>query len=301
MTSSRAKNIAENFEGLDELVVFDKKSGVAGFFRRLRVLLLLMQKRFDLAIVLKNTAMPYVLGIPVIWKTGGHPDKEEDLRHPVDRYLEFLNVHGVSAPGAVFGFSLGKDEEDFCAKFMAERKIRPGDKVIGIFPIAAWSVKNWPVDKWNELAKHLKNLYGAKIIAFGKNNFDPYNKMVAENLSADIVWALTPTLKQAIALIKRCDIFIGPDSSLIHLASCVGSNIIALYGPTSADYIFPYFHRDRVIRSGIELDCMPCYPGDNFCACKTKYGTTACMEGIGVEDVILLVEKIMPGFTQNQR
>ncbi|MFH1791654.1 MAG: glycosyltransferase family 9 protein [Candidatus Omnitrophota bacterium] len=286
LTSSRAKNIAENYTGLDNIIVYDRARGARRLINHARFMMSLAAMQFDLAVALKNTVMPYFLGIPRVWKIR---DKGI-MRHPVDRNLEFLKARGVNAHQAVFGFSTGKEEDDFCDQFLKKHNIQSGDRIAGIFPIAAWSVKNWPVQKWNELADILKNRYKIKVIGFGKSNNDPYNRIVTENISRDIIWAETPTLKKAMALIGKCDVFIGPDSSLIHLASCMGCNVIALYGPTSPDYIYPYFHRHRIITPGIKLDCMPCYPGNNFCPCNAKYRTTVCMENITVADVLRLID-----------
>jgi len=91
-------------------------------------------------------------------------------------------------------------------------------------------------------------------------------------------------------LIRHCHLFIGPDSSLVHLASCMGVNTIGLYGATSSSYIYPYFHRHNVINSKAKIDCMPCYPGGNPCQMKVKFQTGACMEGISVEEVLELAK-----------
>lgn len=289
LTSSRAGNIAEGYRGLDEVIAVDRHLGGPGAMGHLRVMWRLARKRFDLAVVLKETVMPYVLGIPRVWKAKKSSGAGA-MRHPADRNLEFLRERGVEAQRAVFGFAFGRGEEEFRDSFFARHGLEVGTRLVGIFPMAAWSVKNWPVSKWNELAGILGRKYGIKVVCFGKRNGDPYNKTVLKNLSGEIIFADTPTLKHAMILIRCCDLFIGPDSSLIHLASCMGGNIIALYGPTSSEYIYPYFHKDSIITAARKPDCMPCYPGHDFCPCNAKYRTTVCMENISLEEVLPAVE-----------
>jgi len=280
LTSSRAGNIAEGFRGLDEVIVFDKRAG-----GRLRLMWSLAKRRFDLAVVLKDTMMPYLLGIPRVWKakkcsgTGA-------TEHTVNRNLAFLRSHGVEANDAIFGFVLERADEEFRDRFCAEHGIGAGEKIIGIFPLAAWSLKNWPVERWNALAEVLQDRHGIRTIAFGRNNGDPFNTMVAAKISPRILWADTPTLKQAMALIGRCSLFIGPDSSLLHLASCMGSETVALYAPTSCEYIYPYFHKHNIITPKKMLDCAPCYPGPRVAQCGGKFRSGPCMEGISVDDVL---------------
>ncbi|PIQ89667.1 MAG: hypothetical protein COV72_01775 [Candidatus Omnitrophica bacterium CG11_big_fil_rev_8_21_14_0_20_42_13] len=287
-TSKRAENIVRGYKGINEVIVFDKEARGRSARGRLQVMCALAKARFDLAIVLKRTLMPYFLGIPRVWNIR-RDLKTHALEHVVDSYLEFLFAHGIERQKAEFGFALGKEEDDFSKAFFAKEGITEKERLVGIFPLAAWSVKNWPVDKWNELAGLLQGRYGIKVIAFGKYNGDPYNKMVLANISRKIIFAQTPALKQAMALIKRCSVFIGPDSSLLHLASCIGSEVIGLYGPTSREYIYPYFHRQNIITAKKNLDCMPCYPRQKFCPCKKNYSAGTCMENIGVEDVLAAV------------
>ncbi|MBU1006969.1 MAG: glycosyltransferase family 9 protein, partial [Candidatus Omnitrophica bacterium] len=158
-------------------------------------------------------------------------------------------------------------------------------------PAINWTLKNWPLDKWNKLAGILKSQYGIKVIAFGKIGDDLFGQMVLREMSPEITDSYETTLKQAMALIKRCDLFIGVDSGLLHLASCIGTKVIGLYGPTSGEYIYPYFHRYDIVVSKEKLDCMPCYPELKPCLYKKKFWFSACMEGISVEDVLEIVRQ----------
>lgn len=286
-TSSRAENIVRGYGGIDKVFSFDKYVRDRGVLGRLRIMQALVRARFDLIIVLKNTLMPYFLGILRVWNARKYLNNPT-LRHDVDSYFAFLRAHGIGVREAVFDFVLGK-EEDFCNTFFAKQGIAVQDRLVGIFPLAAWSLKNWPVDKWNELSQILQTQYGIRVIAFGKDNGDPYNKKVLANISPKIIFAQTPTLKQAMALIKRCSLFIGPDSSLLHLASCMGTEVVALYGPTSPDYIYPYFHSHNIITPKEKLGCMPCYPNQKFCQCHQEYRAGLCMENIRLDDVLQLV------------
>ncbi|MBU0635313.1 MAG: glycosyltransferase family 9 protein [Candidatus Omnitrophica bacterium] len=293
LTSSRAENILQGYEGLDKVFTFDRYAKDSGLRGRLRLMAALARERFDLALVLKNTLMYKFLGIPCVWsvkKYLGYEPSEKKI-HIVDIYLEFLRYHGIDAQEATFGFALGEEEKNFCSTFLAEEGISAKDRVVGILPVANWSLKSWPIDKWNELAGILKSQYGIKVINLSKSSSDSFSQMVLKNISRKIISADKTTLKQALALIKRCNLFIGPDSSLLHLASCIGVEAIGFYGPTSGEYFYPYFHRHNIVVSKEKLDCMPCYPGLKSCLCKEKLQYGVCMEGISVKDVLELVRQ----------
>ena len=288
LTSSRAESILQGYEGLDKIFTFDKHTKDKGLYGRLRLMAVLVREKFDLVVVLKNTFMYKFLGISCAWSVRKYLGCEllEKRIHAVDIYLEFLRSHGVDARETKFGFTLGEEERDFCDAFLAKEGISVKDKVVGIAPLAAWSLKSWPIDKWNKLAKNLKSQYGIKVINLSKSGRDPFSQMVLKNISREIISADKTTLRQAMALIKRCNFFIGPDSSLLHLASCMGVEAIGLYGPSSGEYFYPYFHRHNIVVSKEKLNCIPCYPGLKSCLCKEKLQFGVCMEGISVKDVL---------------
>ena len=111
-------------------------------------------------------------------------------------------------------------------------------------------------------------------------------------ISSDIISAIDKTtLRQALSLIACCDLFVGPDSSLLHVASCLKVVSIGLYGPTPVDYIYPYFHRQNVIMAQEVPDGMSCLTDPLSCVCRKTPQPSACMENISVEEVLRAVRQ----------
>ncbi len=299
LTSPRAQNIVASWDGLDRIIIFDRKATGKKIFGRIPFMVSLIKEQFDLAIVLKSTLMHQFLGIPNVWSLSqylGGGKVSDKKRHVVDIYLDFLRFHHMDNPQPVFELNAQKTSAPFFDKFLEENKISPQDKIIGISPLAAWSLKNWPTEKWNGLAEILKLKYGFKVIAFGKSAGDAFSHRTVENLSPTIASTIDKTsLVEALALIKRCDFFIGPDSGLLHLASCMKVETIGLYGATSKDFLYPYFHRHNMVVSKAKLPCMPCYPGNIPCQRIGKSLCGQCMEAIEVEDVLAAIENRLAG------
>ncbi len=293
LTSSRSLNIVQGYKGLDEIITFDRQTKDRGLFGRLRLMAALLSKRFDLVLVLSSTLMHKFLGVPCVWSVRKYLGCEpaEKKTHVVNIYLEFLRSGGVAAQEALFGFDLGKEENNFVDAFLSKEGISTEDEFITILPAAAWSLKSWPIDKWNEFAEALKNQYGIKVINVGKRSEDRFGQMIAKKISRQIISADKTSLKEALALIRRGSLFIGPDSSLLHLSSCLGVEVIGLYGATCSEYFYPYFHRRNIIRPKAKRSCMPCYPELKSCPCKDKFWYGACMEEISVNDVLALARQ----------
>ena len=56
---------------------------------------------------------------------------------------------------------------------------------------------------------------------------------------------------------KRCNVFVSNDSSLMHVASALQLNVVAILGPTNPNYIHPWQTEHKIVR--LNLDCSPCF------------------------------------------
>lgn len=92
-----------------------------------------------------------------------------------------------------------------------------------------WPGKNWPDERWNELALLLRREYGLKIVLCGHSDHTP--------LSNDRdLRGLTDT-HQLCAVLARCALFIGLDSFPMHVSQAAGCPTIGLFGVTSPEFI----------------------------------------------------------------
>jgi ADP-heptose:LPS heptosyltransferase/GT2 family glycosyltransferase len=86
-----------------------------------------------------------------------------------------------------------------------------------------WPGKMWPVEKWQELIKSLRER-GEKIVLFGPDTRMP--------LESDADFRTRTTIHQMGAMMKLCDMVITLDSLPLHLAQAMGTPVVALFGVT---------------------------------------------------------------------
>jgi len=160
-----------------------------------------------------------------------------------------------------------------------ERK--PENNLIGISIGAGWKCKRWPVEYFEKLVEYLEKK-GVEVWVFGL----PSEKI---NRGKDFTGN---SLKKCIENLKKCSLFIGNDSGLLHLSLAIGIPSIGLFGPTLPEKLYNNNPLLYPIKSKIE--CQGCWnrrlmkhPG--IC----PYGIPECMEKIKVEDVIKMVEFLM--------
>jgi ADP-heptose:LPS heptosyltransferase len=120
--------------------------------------------------------------------------------------------------------------------------IPAGGPVIGLGPTANWDGKIWPAERFVALFHVLAaRLPGARAAIFGGPG-------AAERHAAQAVLDALPDaidlvgrleLPQAAACLKRCALFVGNDSGLMHLAAAAGAPTLGLFGPTPATEYAP--------------------------------------------------------------
>lgn len=89
------------------------------------------------------------------------------------------------------------------------------------------------------------------------------------------------TLRELAALVAACDTLVTGDSLALHIATALGTRVIALFGPTSASEIELYNNGTRIIPP---LDCCCCY----LPTCNIKPN---CMEKITPDNVFSALDK----------
>ncbi len=157
-------------------------------------------------------------------------------RRPGHRLTHIAGVLGLkTAPVPVAWVS----EADVLA---AASRIPPGGPAIGLGPTANWDGKIWPAERFVALYHALAGqLPGARAVVFGGPG--AHERQVAQAVldalpdPIDLVGRLD--VPEAAACLRRCAIFVGNDSGLMHLAAAAGAPTLGLFGPTPASEYAP--------------------------------------------------------------
>ena len=157
---------------------------------------------------------------------------------------------------------LSDEDQSFAQSFAGSKGITDGDLVIGFHPGTA-TFKNqikrrWEPQKFAELGKRLALNNGAKVLVFGGPDESELKRdIVTMADSQNVIPVDAPGIPETAALIKRCNLFVTNDSSLMHVASAMKRKVVAIIGPTNTNYIHPW-HTEYEIAS-LNLECSPCF------------------------------------------
>lgn len=118
-------------------------------------------------------------------------------------------------------------------------------KIIAISASANWIGKKWPISKYISLIKGLKktSLFNQSIFILlgSKSERNELNFICTKINNIDIInLAGSMTLNEIYLILKKCKLFIGNDSGLMHLSAVSGINTIGLFGPSDIVQYSPW-------------------------------------------------------------
>ena len=122
-----------------------------------------------------------------------------------------------------------------------------------VAPGAAHATKRWPIQHWQALAQRLQGR-GVGVVAVG----GPDDRAVADALGSTVINVAGEfTLQETAACLARAAIVVCGDTGVMHMATGVGTRVIALFGPTVEPFgFFPYAPNAVVLER--DLSCRPC-------------------------------------------
>jgi len=258
-----------------------------------RTLIFLHRRHFDLAL----TARADIRDNFIIWLAevrrrigyafggGGFfltdvvkPDLERP--HLSDRWLKLIEHLGKPIVVREPHLRLTQEEEKFAEEYLAERGIPNEDFLIGIHSGARSPTRQWGEENFLKLAHRLQAQLPFKILWFrDPNQESPALNGTQPALDGTRLVSISPLpLRQFMALLKRCRLFICNDSGPMHIATALQVPVVAIFGPTEPTWCKPLGDNNRVvIHPGFW--CRPCL---DYCRFDEPY----CIRAVTVESVL---------------
>jgi heptosyltransferase-2 len=180
-----------------------------------------------------------------------------DWRPVAERYFTAARGLGVAPDGRPPEFFLAAQAKADVDHWLKASGIAQTRAVIAVAPGAAHATKRWPLRQWHSLIGQLVR-GGSDVVVVGG---------VADQSIATVLTADHPTrvisaagrfgLQGTGALLQRAAALVSGDTGVMHMATGVGTPVVALFGPTVREFgFFPYTQTARVVE--LDLSCRPC-------------------------------------------
>jgi lipopolysaccharide heptosyltransferase II len=290
----RVREVLELCPDVDEVIVYDEKRSVKGFLGMVGTGLLLRPRQFDAVFILRRSlarsCLAWLAGIPV---RVGFADKKFpgflthvvddtglDQIHRRDVYLRVVESFGVKVKDRSCLLDVGRDVCERVAAKLRAKGLTGDERIVVLNTGGNWPLKQWVPERFAELAGRLTRELGVTVVLPGASSDVERVRMVAQASGVSpVVLAGETDLKEMAALFKRSFMVISADSGPLHVASAVGANVVALFGPTRPEITGPCGQgRVKVLQQDIGCNDSACYD----LACPDN----RCMKVITVDDVL---------------
>jgi heptosyltransferase I len=114
-------------------------------------------------------------------------------------------------------------------------------------PGAGWGAKQWPANRFGEVARDLTQLGFKPLVNLGPGE-EPLAHAV-EAASEGTARSISCSLAELVALTRRARLFVGGDTGPLHLAAALNVPVLAIFGPTNPERNGPYGTQSVVLRS----------------------------------------------------
>ena len=135
-----------------------------------------------------------------------------------------------------------------CDRYLTEHKI---EKLVLLNPGAGWGAKQWPAQRYGEVAKRLSEDGLQCLINYGPGEHPLAS--AAETSSKGCANSISLSLTQLIAFTRRAALFIAGDTGPMHLAAALSVPVIAIFGPTDPARNGPFGTKSIVLRNAQSL------------------------------------------------
>jgi lipopolysaccharide heptosyltransferase II len=201
-----------------------------------------------------------------------------------ERYFEAARRLDVRPDGSPPEFFLGPSARARVHHWLRERQLA-GAPLAALAPGAAHATKRWPIANWVALAERLRGA-GLRLVVVG----GPDDRGAAQQLAplAELA-AGAFTLQETGALLAYARAVVSGDTGIMHMATGVGTPVVALFGPTVEQFgFFPYRSTTTVLQR--PLACRPCSAtGSSRC----PLGHHHCLRDIGPPEVAEAVRRLV--------
>jgi len=291
LTSPIASAIVENCPHINEVIVFDHQArdfkAILAMGRQLR------RYHFDKVVDLQNNRASHLLSFLAMPKESYGYDNgkfsfllsrkiKNNVRNipPVEHQFRILKMLGIDYdPQIKLELHPSRKDDAYAQELLESEWLSEPQVFVGLNISASrnWPSKNWPLEHMAKLCDILgqKNI---RVILTGEEKDKPLSrKLIAKSKAKPASFVGKTSILQLAALIKRCRVYISPDSAPLHVAAGMQVPIIAFFGPTDARRHMPPADKNVILHK--PMKCSPCYSG----ICKIK--THACMNEILPEEV----------------
>lgn len=284
---------------VNRTLVYDDRGRHAGLTGKWTLAGQLRRHRFDLAVLFQNAfeaaLISFFAGIPrrFGYATDGRGllltdpvtvPSRDSRRHQVEYYWDLLKALGVQGTPPAPRLFVTAEESAAIGRRLADAGIGASDLVIGLNPGSTYGqAKRWLPDRYAEVVNRIAQEGAARsgaavgLVILGAKGEEALGQAIARLVTIrTVVCSGRTTVRELLALVKRCQLFLTNDTGPMHVAAAFKVPLVAVFGPTDWQTTSPFSVEAKLVRQPVS--CAPCLLRE----CPIDH---RCMTGVTVEQV----------------
>jgi ADP-heptose:LPS heptosyltransferase len=280
VTGPAGSAIFRGHPSLRDIILTNRHRSLPG---RMALVKELRKKRYDMAVDLKNTLMPFVVGAR--YKSTGFLLKRDRKRvlHKKDEHLLKLHSWGIDEIGGDFYIPVTKEDIKTAEVLLAGS----AGKIAVVCPGAKSHLKRWGYKDFAGLCDRLAGELECSILIAGNaddrdtvDRFLSFVKVPVKDICGKT------TIGTLAEIMRRASLVVTNDSAPLHVASAVNAPTLAIFGPSDERKYGPLSRLSKVVKPNVS--CRPCERA--LCSTGPAEG---CIINITVDEVFGAAKELL--------
>lgn len=296
MVRKYTRELVEDHSCIDEIIQWedDGERSLLEYVKMIRErkfdVVILPYPRFNLALIAFLAGVPVRVGTGYRWysflfNSKIYEHRKDAKRHEVEYNLNLLKAIGIETyDSPAFEFEIKDATQKKIDDTLRQDEIK---KFIVLHVGSGGSARDWSLEKFAELGDRIQTEFDMKVILTGGvNEKNLVDSVVQKMKLLPVNYAGKFSLKELGALFKHAAVFVSNSTGPLHIASAVGTPVVAFYPPIiqcSAMRWGPYMNKKRVFTAD-NNHCVLCKGGP----CQSN----VCMDQISVEQVMSAIKEL---------
>ena len=275
LVEDRASNLLIDYPLIKNLYIIPRKK----YYKIISTIQQIRREKFDVVLdfhgLLKSGLMSFFSGVKV--RIGFHKKNSKEFNYIFNNihapalpekitrieknfYLLKAFLDDVSIPEELeVSINIEKEKEHYINNFVSPLK-KEFKYLIGVNPFVskAGRYKEWPLEYYAKLINILNNKLKNTcfIITWGPGELEKAQKLISLVKNKNVFLAPKTDMKELAVLLKHFSLFITGDTGPMHLASILGTLIVAIFGPSDVEINRPWGKNNIVVYK--DVGCNPC-------------------------------------------
>jgi ADP-heptose:LPS heptosyltransferase len=214
------------------------------------------------------------------------PERKMQTENEVLMHGKILGAISDVAFDAQLEFHCSKESRKRAGELLSKVRNFQGDPLVLINPGSDWPSRRWPIDRYAELVKRLKELVpSAEFGVIGTKGERELAYFIKEKCGERVfILSGKTTLEILPAVMEKACLVITNDSGPAHVARAVGAPIVILAGPSAPGYL-TIKGRGKSVLVQHFVSCAPCL--------KVSCDTMDCWKEISVREVVNVTSRLL--------